>query len=365
MTTRELPPGGFRTVFGRGLVGELPAFAHRPYLVVTMADLWPRFEEVLSGPDLAGVHLVETLELDELVALEPTLPRAASIIGLGGGQALDVAKFLAWTRRLPLFQVPTATTVNAPFGHRSGLRDHGRVRYLGWAVPEAVYIDFEVIRSAPPNLNRSGIGDILCYHTARYDWELADRLGRTEPRWPYDQALVDDAATVMRSVVDALDEIREGTEAGIRAVVNAHRWGGTTFHDSGWNPRHIEGVDHFVFYNLERITGRHFIHGQPVGLGIVAGSVLQENEPEVMAAAIARAGVDIRPEAMGVTWDEVGEALRTLGSYVRDVGLWFSVADVVPATEEHVTQIRQLVERVFGVWPAHPAPEAQRAEVAR
>jgi glycerol dehydrogenase-like iron-containing ADH family enzyme len=210
-----------------------------------------------------------------------------------------------------------------------------------------VYIDFEVIRSAPPNLNRSGIGDVLCYHTARYDWQLADRLGRTEPRWPYDQRLVDDASTVMGSVMDALDEIREGTEAGIRALVNANRWGGTTFHDSGWNPRHIEGVDHFVFYNLERITGRHFIHGQPVGLGIVAGSVLQENEPETMAAAIARAGVDIRPEAMGVSWDDVGEALRTLGTYVREVGLWFSVADVVPATDEHLARIRELVERSF------------------
>jgi len=360
---RPLPPGGFTTVFGHELVGELPAFVHRPYLVVTMADLWPRFQDRLAGPHLAGVHLVETLELDELVALEEGLPRAAAIIGLGGGQALDVAKFLAWTRRLPLFQVPTATTVNAPFGHRSGLRDHGRVRYLGWAVPEAVYIDFDVIASAPPNLNRSGIGDVLCYHTARYDWQLADRLGRTEPRWPYDQRLVDDAATVMGSVMDALDEIRDGTEAGIRALVNANRWGGTTFHDSGWNPRHIEGVDHFVFYNLERITGRHFIHGQPVGLGIVAGSVLQENEPEAMAAAIARAGVDIRPEAMGVTWDDVGEALRTLRTYVQDVGVWFSVADVVPATEEHVARVRELVEGTFGAWPE--APAAPTAEVTR
>jgi glycerol dehydrogenase-like iron-containing ADH family enzyme len=145
--------------------------------------------------------------------------------------------------------------------------------------------------------------------------------------------------------------------------VNANRWGGTTFHDSGWNPRHIEGVDHFVFYNLERITGRHFIHGQPVGLGIVAGSVLQENEPEAMAAAIARAGVDIRPEAMGVTWDDVGEALRTLRTYVRDVGLWFSVADVVPATEEHVARVRELVEGTFGAWPE--APAAPTAEVTR
>ena len=205
---------GFRTVFGHELVGELPAFVHRPYLVVTMADLWPRFEDRLAGPHLAGVHLVDTLELAELVELEARLPRAAAIVGLGGGQALDVAKFLAWTRRLPLFQVPTATTVNAPFGHRAGLRDAGRVRYLGWAVPEAVYIDFEVIGSAPPNLNRSGIGDVLCYHTARWDWQLADRLGRSEARWPYDQRLVDDAAIVMESVVDALDEIRAGSEAG-------------------------------------------------------------------------------------------------------------------------------------------------------
>jgi glycerol dehydrogenase-like iron-containing ADH family enzyme len=154
----------------------------------------------------------------------------------------------------------------------------------------------------------------------------------------------------MGSVVDALDEIHDGTEAGIRALVLAHRWGGTTFHDSGWVPRHIEGVDHFVFYNLERITGRHFIHGQPVGLGIVAGALLQESGAESMAAAIARAGVDIRPEAMGVTWDDVGEALLSLGTYVRDAGLWFSVADTVVVTPDHVDRVRDLVERTFGPW---------------
>jgi glycerol dehydrogenase-like iron-containing ADH family enzyme len=356
---RVLPPGGFTTVFGRELVAELPAFVHRPWLVVTMADLWPRFEAQLSS-HLAGVHLVSTLELDELERAVEALPACAAIVGLGGGQALDVAKFFAWRRRLPLFQVPTATTVNAPYGHRSGLRDHGRVRYMGWAIPEAVYIDFDVIGSAPPLLNRSGVGDVLCYHTARRDWELADRLGRTEPKWPFDAGLVADAATVMGSVVDALDEIHDGTEAGIRAVVLAHRWGGTTFHDSGWNPRHIEGVEHFVFYNLERITGRHFIHGQPVGLGIVAGSLLQDNEPEHMAAAMARVGVDIRPEAMGVTWDDVGEALRTLPTFVRDAGLWFTVADTMTIGDEHVARVREVVDAAFGPW----TPVADRPDGA-
>ena len=185
--TRSLPPGGFPVVFGHQLVGELPAFVHRPYLVVTMADLWPRSRTGWPGRISPASTSSRRSSSTTSMAIEERLPQRDAIIGLGGGQALDVAKFFAWTRRLPLFQVPTATTVNAPFGHRSGVRDHGRVRYLGWAIPEAVYIDFDVIASAPPNLNRSGVGDVLCYHTARHDWQLADRLGRTEPRWPYDQ----------------------------------------------------------------------------------------------------------------------------------------------------------------------------------
>src|SRR2546423_1394746 len=138
------------------------------------------------------------------------LPAFAAIIGLGGGQALDVAKFFAWRTRRPLFQVPTATTVNAPFGHRSGLRTGGKVRYMGWAVPQAVYIDFDVIQSAPPALNRSGIGDILCYHTAHADWRLAADTGNVEARWPYDDDLVAQARERLDAVLAHLDDIREG-----------------------------------------------------------------------------------------------------------------------------------------------------------
>jgi hypothetical protein len=209
---------GFTTVYGRNLVGELPDFVHRPYLVVTMADLWPAFAATLEGPGLGGVHQVQTLDVVELDATLGALPTVSSVIGLGGGQAIDVAKFIAWRRRLPLFQVPTAMTVNAPFGHRSGLRRDGVVRYLGYAIPEAVYVDFDVIRTAPIGLNR--------------------------------------------------------------------------------------------------------------------------------------AGVDIRPEAMGVTWEDADAAMRTLGTFVREAGLWHSIADERPVDDAIVTEVRERVTAAYGPWQA-------------
>jgi glycerol dehydrogenase-like iron-containing ADH family enzyme len=351
--TAEMGEGGFPTVFGRGLVDELPAFAHRPYLVVTMEDLWPTFESRLSD-GLAGVHLVRTLEVAELERAAVELPRFASVIGLGGGQAIDVAKSFAWRSGRPLFQVPTAMTVNAPFGHRAGLRVGGVVRYLGWAVPEAIYVDFDVIRSAPPALNRSGVGDILCYHTAHRDWELARDHGRAESRWPYDPMLVAAARQRLDAVLGALDEIHDVTDAGIRTLMLAHRWGGATFHDSGWNPRHIEGCEHFFFYTLERLTGRHFIHGQPVGLGIVVGSVLQENEPEQMIGALHRVGVDIRPEAMGVSWDDAAAAMRSMAAYATEAGLWSTVLDIRAPDDAVIDRVRELVTTTYGPWEGQP-----------
>ena len=101
--------GGFPTVFGRELIGELPNFVHRPYLVVTMADLWPRFEHLFDS-HLAGVHLVESLDVVTLETAAAGLPEFGSVIGLGGGQVglepFDLVAHRAPVRRtLPALQL--------------------------------------------------------------------------------------------------------------------------------------------------------------------------------------------------------------------------------------------------------------------
>jgi glycerol dehydrogenase-like iron-containing ADH family enzyme len=338
---------GFPIVFGRELVGELPNFVHQPYLVVTMADLWPRFEHLFDS-HLAGVHLVDSIDAGRVEAEVARLPEFNSVIGLGGGRVADVAKYVAWRRRRALFQAPTAVTTNAPFNHRAALRDGGALVSVGWAIPEAVYVDFDVIRTAPPPLNRSGAADVLCYHTAHYDWKLAHEMGREDRRWPYDDTLVREARGPLLSVIAALDDIHELTDAGIRTLMLAHRWGGVAYHDAGWNNRHMDGVDHAFLYGLEHLTGRLFPHGQAVGLGTYLGAVLQDNEPEVVLSWLQRAGVDIRPEAMDLEWEEAATAMHRLAWYVRHADLPFTVADARPVTDDIVEHIRDRIHATFG-----------------
>lgn len=336
---------GFPTVFGRGLFGEFKNFVNPPFLVATMADLWPLFRHEFEGSD-CQVYFCDSIEQADLDRDAASLKDIRAIVGLGGGQALDVAKYFAWRRNLPLFQAPTALSVNAVYSHRSGVRDNGKVSYRGYAVPECVFIDYDVLRGAPRSLNWSGIGDILCFHTGVLDWRYAHDRGKVEDKWPYDEELARQSLGKVEAIVANVDEIHNMTDRGIEALIDGLKWG-TSFHGSGWCPRHIEGTDHFLFYTLEKLTGRKFLHGQPVGLGIVLGSMLHENRDEEMLDVISRIGLDVRPEAMGLSWDQFAEGAMAMRSYIRTLPLWHSLAHDAEITPGLLADLRTRLGRAY------------------
>lgn len=341
----ENNPAGFPTVFGRNLIAELPHFVRPPFVVVTMEDLWPMFREHFSGADCTA-FFVQCMESRELERALNARPEMGAVVGLGGGQALDTAKYFAWRRNVPLFQCPTALSSNAVYGQRCGVRENGIVRYRGWAVPQAVYLDFDVLSAAPKQMNYSGIGDILCFHTGVLDWRYAQARGKCERKWPFDEYWAAQSLARVEAVLQNTGKIRDLSDEGIRILVEGLSWG-TSYHSSGWCPRHIEGIDHFLFYALEANTGIKFLHGPPVCLGVVAGSLLHDSRADEMMAAIAEVGLDIRPQAMGVSWGQVENALLGLRDFVRDQGLWFGIAHEAGMTPQFVRDLRAVVEAAY------------------
>jgi glycerol dehydrogenase-like iron-containing ADH family enzyme len=331
----------FNTIYGRNLIGELANIVQKPCLVVTMEDIWDIFKSNFSDGFI--VKFVKTLEFDKMVKEVDELPRFEAVVGLGGGQALDYAKIASWKAHMPLYQVPTAISTNAAWGQRAGVRFGGVVKYVGFAEPLVVYIDYDVIRNGPKSLNRSGVCDVLCYHNSGFDWKYAWDHGKCESKWPYEEYMVKRVNEVKQTVIDAIDDIYALNEKGIKTLTEALRWGGATYHNYGWNPRHIEGTDHFLFYTLEYMTKKKFIHGQPVCLGIVEGACMQNNDPDGILDVIYRAGVDIRPEAMNLTWDEVFAAMKYEREYVVKAGYWYTIANDFVVTDEFCNMFKDKI----------------------
>ena len=91
------------------------------------------------------------------------------VVGLGGGVACDTAKYFAWKLEKPLITIPSIISVDAFLSKEIGIRVDSRVRYVGSAIADKLIIDFDLIRNAPPQLNRAGIGDVISCATALGD----------------------------------------------------------------------------------------------------------------------------------------------------------------------------------------------------
>ena len=306
----------FDTVIGRNLLVEINHVAHEPFVVITMEDLWHIYKNNFDPS--TKVIFVESTEKKWLDNLINKLGNYCSIIGLGGGQAIDSAKYFSWKMNKPFFQFPTSLSVDAVFGHRSAVRIENVVRYVGWSVPECVFIDLDIIKSAPIKINTAGIGDILCFITGVMDWQYARDSGQLEKQWKYDEELANTSLIKAQAVIDDYQEIKDMTVKGIKIMIDALKWGGSSYCNSGWNPRHIEGVEHLIFYSLEYHTQKKFLHGQAVCLGIVIGCMMHKKRNEELKNIINKIGVDINPKSMNLGWDEVKHSLVNLKDFVEE-----------------------------------------------
>ena len=145
-------------------------------------------------------------------------------------------------------------------------------------------------------------------------------------------------------MVNNLSEIKDMTEKAIRIICTAFQFGGAAFHAFGWNPRPLEGFDHLFFYALEHRTRKHFIHGYPVMLGIFLGSLLQNNRAEWVLDVIKNGcGIDIRPEEMKISWEDVKKTLLGLKDFVKENDYMYTIASRVDITEEFVEKARVML----------------------
>jgi glycerol-1-phosphate dehydrogenase [NAD(P)+] len=273
------------------------------------------------------------MDLEYLEKTASTMHVSSTVVGVGGGTALDTAKFLAWRHGATLIQVPTITSVDAGFTDAIGVRVNGNVQYIGKIMPEMVVLDFPLIRSAPKHLNRAGVGDILSCHTGLFDWKLAREANR-EDRW--NDSLYALGNSILNELEGAIGDIDAVTESGVRFVTDAYRRIGAACAIAG-HSRFEEGSEHFLVYALEHATGDHYVHGEVVAMAVVAMASMQGNDVDRVRKLVSLSGVRANPLDIGVSQQQFFESLKSLAEYTIREQLDYSIVNTHDITESEIS----------------------------
>ena len=283
-------------------------------MLLTTPEVWARF-----GGRFA--HLAQRIEFVDSTARDEVSRRfdnieASIVYGIGGGQAIDIAKYVGARRQCKVVAIPTIISVDAFLVSDTALRDGGRVVYVPTKKPDELIIEPEIVLSAPPRMNSAGWGDVLSIITAVWDWRAAhEDVGE-----PFDEDIARQAVALTEQAV------RVDNEQALNMLVSAlrsevelcERWG---------SARPEEGSEHFFVYTLENHlpSQRKFLHGELVGLGICLMSQWQGQDVERITRLMDRAGLAWRPSDIGVPEEAVKRALQELPERAKEFGYPYSI----------------------------------------
>lgn len=326
-----------QTIYGEGILNdELSALGR--YVVVTGRRTWSLYQSDIRV-DPADVIVPQSLERSELEGLLKSVPDDAQIAGMGGGMVIDVAKYLAHERGKTPLLVPTITSSNAQFSDTVSVRQNGSpvgTRFEG--APRRIIVDYSLIRKADPRLNRAGYGDVLALYTTLNDWRISAEAGRAQP---VDQDVSREVERLMDQAIQSAPEIGEVSQQGIETLMKLFE---STLEVITNNPKAPmgAGAEHLFAWNLESITGRHFVHGEIVSLGILIASYLQRSGFDRLRTALREARIPYGPGQIGITEEEFKTTLRTVQEYNREARKLNTVFDLVEWTPDLLDELYEM-----------------------
>jgi glycerol-1-phosphate dehydrogenase [NAD(P)+] len=261
---------------------------HRRVAVLVSKGLAaPLPDRVALGLEEQGVEPAAWVEvadndLESAARLFADLPKGVTAVaGVGGGKALDVAKYVGFLGRLPYYAVPTSLSNDGFCSPQSSLTVRGKRRSLPAALPFGVVVDTAVCRDAPRVLTLSGVGDLVAKFTAIKDWKLAfHAVG--EP--------VDDFAALMSdgAVHSFLSHPVLDLE-GVRLLATALMLNGVAMEVCG-SSRPASGGEHLISHALDVGSARPRLHGLQVGVACYLVARLQGEHAEQIAGLFEATG---------------------------------------------------------------------------
>ena len=222
--------------------------------------------------NIAYEHEVKEIDIDNITHQAFFLPSVSAIVGVGGGKALDFAKYAAHLLKLPFISIPTAISNDGFSSPTSSLTVLGQRKSVKSGIPFGVVIDLDIIKNSPDIFLYSGIGDMLSKVTALRDWRMARDKGL--------ERYVDFAAVLAYNSLDILFlkysyDIHSSNFQ--RSLASSLTMSGLSMEIAG-SSRPASGSEHLISHALDTICKKPKMHGIQVGIATYLCALLQKND---------------------------------------------------------------------------------------
>ena len=265
---------------GKGLIPRLPEYIARRSLgthCVVVCDentfkvAGEQVYQVLKNAGYDAI-LLKFVREGELVPDERTIgellltiqPETEFLVAVGSGSITDTCRVNAARCKLPFVSVGTAPSMDGYTSVVAPLILRGTKIHRAGPCPEIIVCDLQVLATAPLDMVRSGVGDVLGKYIAIADWQIGSVIN-DEPYCPTCGEIVLNA---VGSLIDNIDEIRSRTEKGMQVLIEGLLLAGITIMIVG-HTRAVASVEHnvghFVEMKMLERYGKAPSHGATVG----------------------------------------------------------------------------------------------------
>jgi glycerol-1-phosphate dehydrogenase [NAD(P)+] len=219
-----------------------------------------------------------------------------AVAGIGGGQTIDVTKFAAHMAGIPMVAVTTSLSHDGICSPISTLRHESGTGSYGVAMPVAVIVDLDRVRSAPDALATAGIGDVIADLSAVADWELAAAdLGEK-----VDGLAVAMARSAAQSVLHQPGDAR--SDEFLTILAEALILSGMAMAVAG-SSRPGSGSEHEIMHAINQLYPGTGSHGELAGAGALFTTYLRGDfdQAAMVSACLARHGLPRTPADLGLS----------------------------------------------------------------